>query len=304
MSAAVSRPRISVVVPTRDRAGYIKDCVPTILANAELFELLVIDQSADDSTERALKPFAHPKLRYVYSDQRGVTNGRNLGMELSTGDAIAFTDDDCRAPPDWVSQIAGLFEKDPEASIICGRVLIPAEQGEGMTTSFEPVVREWQGRYPPVDRDWGITANFALRRDVLNRIGPFDPVLGAGAPLRSGGEPDFIFRALRAGMKVVNAKEVQLSHFHTRAEGEASKKLLSNYGSGTAAAFLKHVRMGDLHATAIYFKHLTGCMKLMLNNAAHLRRPLGIGYTLAFLEGSMKSLSYRIDKKRRLYVPH
>lgn len=298
-----SRPRISVVVPTRDRAEHVRHCVPTILDNPELFELLVIDQSADNSTEEALKPLANAKLRYVHSDQRGVTNGRNLGMELSTGDAIAFTDDDCRVPPDWVARIAGLFAADPECSIICGRVLIPKEQGEGFTTSFEPVQRDWQGEYPPVDRDWGITANFALRRQVLLRIGPFDPVLGAGAPLRSGGEPDFIFRALKAGMKVVNAKEVEVSHLHARAEGEASKKLLSNYASGTAAAFMKHVRLGDLDAAGLYLRHLSGCAKLMLINAAHFHRPLGIGYTLAFLEGSVKSLSYRVDKKRRLYVP-
>ncbi len=303
MTAATSRARVSVVVPSRDRAGQIMACVPTILANSELYELLVIDQSSDASTEEALKPFAHPKLRYVHSDQRGVTNGRNLGMELSRGDAIAFTDDDCRVPPDWVAQIATLFENDPDASVICGRVLIPAEHGDGFTTSFEPVVRDWQGKYPPVDRDWGITANFALRKEVLQHIGPFDPVLGAGAPLRSGGEPDFIFRALKAGMKVVNAKEVVVSHFHARAEGEASKKLLSNYAAGTAAAFLKHVRLGDLDAAGIYCKHLTSCAKLMLVNAAHFHRPLGIGYTLAFLEGSVKSLAYRVDKKRRLYVP-
>jgi len=297
------RPRVSVVVPTRDRAEHVKHCVPTVLANPELHELLVIDQSADASTEEALKPFAGPKLRYVHSDQRGVTNGRNLGIELSTGDAVAYTDDDCRVPPDWVTKIAGLFEADPEASIICGRVLIPSSNAQGFTTSFEPVVRDWQGRYPPPDRDWGITANFALRKEVVARIGHFDPVLGAGAPLRSGGEPDFIYRALKAGMKVVNAKEVEVEHLHARAEGEASKKLLSNYASGTAAAFIKHVRLGDLTAARIYLKHLSGCAKLMLINAAHLHRPLGIGYTLAFLEGSVKSFSYRVDRKRRLYVP-
>jgi glycosyltransferase involved in cell wall biosynthesis len=295
--------QVSVVVPTRDRAGHIQACVPTVLANPELFELWVIDQSMDASTEEALKPFADPRLHYVRSAERGVTSGRNLGMQLSRGDLIAFTDDDCRVPPDWVFQIANLFEHDPDAAVVCGRVLVPTEHGEGFTTSFEPVQREWSGAYPPPDRDWGITANLALRRSVLERIGPLDSVLGAGAPLRSGGEPDFLFRALKAGFKVVNAKEVELSHVHVRSEGKASKQLLSNYASGTAAAFVKHVRMGDLDALRIYVSHLLGCVKLVVINAARLRRPIGIGYTLAFLKGSVASFSYRVDRQRRLYVP-
>jgi glycosyltransferase involved in cell wall biosynthesis len=297
------RPRVSVVVPTRDRPRHIDACVPTVLANPELLELFVIDQSADTSTEKAIKRFADPRLVYVHSTQRGVTNGRNLGMELSKGEVIAFTDDDCRVPQDWVSQIANLFEHDAEAAIVCGRVVIPAGQEAGYTTSFEPVQREWRGEYPPHDRDWGITANFALRRSVLRRVGPFDPVLGAGAPLRSGGEPDFIFRALKAGFKVVNASEVEVAHLHARAEGEASKRLFSNYASGNAAAFLKHVRLGDLDAGRIYLRHLFGCVRLMLINITALRRPIGVGYTLAFLKASLESLSYRVDRTSRMYVP-
>jgi len=56
----------------------------------------------------------------------------------------------------------------------------------------------------------GITANLSLRRSVIERVGKFDPLLGACAPLSSGGEPDMLFRVLRAGHKVVNASEVQV----------------------------------------------------------------------------------------------
>ena len=116
------------------------------------------------------------------------------------------------------------------------------------------------------------------------------------------GEPDFIFRTLRAGFKVVNASEVEVTHLHARASGEDSKKLLTNYAYGTAAAFLKHARLGDVRAATIYARHLIGCAKLVLINAATLHRPMGIGYTLAFLRGSLESFKYRIDRQRRIYV--
>ena len=187
--------------------------------------------------------------------------------------------------------------------MVCGRVVVPTGQGEGFTTSFEPVQREWRGAYPPPDRDWGITANLC---PAAIRAGSHRAARSGArrrCSLRSGGEPDFLFRALKAGFKVVNAKEVELSHVHARAEGEASKQLFSNYASGTAAAFVKHIRMGDLDALRIYLGHLLGCVKLMLINTSRLRRPIGIGYTLAFLKGSVASFSYRVDRQRRLYVP-
>jgi glycosyltransferase involved in cell wall biosynthesis len=295
--------RVSVVVPTRNRAAHAAACAATIVRNPQLADIIFVDQSDDRATEEALAAVHDPRLRYVRSELRGVTNGRNLGIEQSRGDIIAFTDDDCRVPPDWVERIAGVFAADPDAAVVCGRVCVPPEIKEkGFAASFEPEVREWKGKYPPPDRDWGITANLAVRRDVVARVGAFDAMLGVGAPMPSGGEPDFLFRVIRAGYKVVNAREVVLDHLGARKPGPEEKRLLQQYARGTAAAIVKHVRLGDLDASMLYLRHLSGCGRLMLTNALHLRRPLGIGYTLAFLSGTVQSFSYRVDRERRLYL--
>jgi len=268
-----------------------------------LLELVFVDQSDDHRTEEALATVSDPRLRYVRSDLRGVTNGRNLGIDVTKGDIVAFTDDDCRVAPDWVASLMKIFETDPEAAVVCGRVRVPQEIQElGFAVAFEPEVREWKGRFPPPDRDWGITANMSIRRDVLARVGPFDPFLGAGAPLRSGGEPDFLFRVIQAGFKVVNAREVQVDHLGARTAGAEATRLLKNYASGTGAAFFKYVRLGDIEGTTLYLRHLAGCGKLIVTNLRHLNRPIGIGYTLAFVSGSIASLKYRVDRSRRIYV--
>jgi hypothetical protein len=79
-------------------------------------------------------------------------------------------------------------------------------------------------------------------------------MLGAGAPPRSGGEPDFLFRALRAGYKVVNASEVVVDHYGARKPGEEFTKLIMGYGAGTASAMYKHVRLGDPDAIVLTLK--------------------------------------------------
>lgn len=295
-------PSVSAIVPTRGRPQHAVPCARSILANTDLLELTFVDQSNDTKTEEALATISDSRLHYVRSELRGVTNGRNVGMERSKGEILAFTDDDCRVAPNWIASIAKLFADDREAAVVCGRVHVPDDVAErGFAVGFEPLVREWQGRFPPVDSDWGITANLSLRRTVLESIGPFDPFLGAGAPLRSGGEPDFLFRVLKAGLKVVNAAEVNVEHLGVRMPGEESARLLKNYASGTGAAFFKYVRLGDVDGIKLYLRHLAGCGHLIVTNVTHLHRPIGLGYALAFVSGSLASLKYGVDRASSLY---
>jgi glycosyltransferase involved in cell wall biosynthesis len=266
-------------------------------------ELIVVDQSEDGATKAAIAAFGDARVRLLPSRLRGATNARNVGIEASQGDVIAFTDDDCRVAPDWATSVARLFAEDPQVAVMCGRVRVPPEvAARGYAVSFEPEVREWKGRFPPPGRDWGITANFAVRRDVFAAVGAFDSLLGPGAPLVCGEEPDFLFRALKAGLKVVNASEVLVDHFGARAHGPESSRLWRIYAAGTGAAIFKHVRLGDPDAVVLYLRHLFGCIRLVSTNVVHLRRPIGIGYTLAFLSGVTASLKFRVDRKRRLYI--
>jgi GT2 family glycosyltransferase len=294
--------RVSVVVPTRNRPAHAAACAESILAGDGFSELIVIDQSDDRSTEEALSMIPDPRLRHVRTETRGVTRGRNLGMAISEGEIIAFTDDDCRVPPDWIRRLVAIFLADGEVSVVCGRVRVPDEiQHLGWAESFHPRSREWQGRFPPLG-EWGITANLALRRSVLARVGPFDPMLGAGAPLRSGGEPDFLFRVLRAGLKVVNADEVPVDHLGIRKSGDESTKLIRGYGVGTAAAFLKHARLGDIAAAGIYMSFLASTASRVCGNILFRGRPTGAGFLLALLSGAVVSLRYPIDRELRQYV--
>jgi len=292
---------LSVVVPTRNRPDHAVACARTILAAGGFTHLIVVDQSDGTATRDALDALADGRLRYVPSNMRGVTRGRNLGMELSTCDVVAFTDDDCRVRPDWAVRLMAIFGAKPHVAVVCGRVSVPPEiQHLGFAESFHPREREWQGRYPPMGQ-WGITANLALRRSVLTRVGPFDPMLGAGAPLRSGGEPDFLFRVLRAGFTVINADEVVVDHLGIRKPGPEAQKLLKGYGVGTAAAFLKHVRLGDPAAAGVYLRFLATTIGQVSWKVLRGQRPSGAGFLLAFLSGSLESWGFPIDRARRQY---
>jgi glycosyltransferase involved in cell wall biosynthesis len=295
--------RTSVVVPTRNRAKHAFECAQTILASEGFSELVVVDQSDTSETEQVLSRIRDARLRYVRTATRGVSLARNVGIEASGGEIVALTDDDCRVSGDWVRQMARVFASDPDVAIVCGRVRVPEElRSQGFAEWFEPRYRTLKGRYPPGGKDWGITANMGVRRDALARIGLFDSMLGAGAPLRSGAEPDLLFRALRAGFTVVNAQEVVVDHLGIRPFGPEASRLMRGYGLGTGAALFKHVRLGDPAGLGVYLRFLGQNVVRVSSNILRAQWPTGAGYLCSFVSGAVASYRFDVDRTRKQYV--
>jgi GT2 family glycosyltransferase len=296
-------PPISVVVPTRNRPHHAVACAGSILSNVgDDFELLMVDQSENDATERALAVYAGDRrFRYVRSSGRGASAARNVGVEQSTAPIIAFTDDDCLVSTDWLQQIIRLFEQEPEAALVFGRVSIPDElKGKGFAAEFEPCQRAYYHEFPPAHGNWGLGANMSARRSLFVRLGPFDPLLGAGSAFRAGEEFDLAIRALAAGFKVVRAAEIAVLHLGVR-EGHEASKLMRGYGRGNGAAIAKHVRLGTREGKALlsWFTHFAGRGLL---NAVLGRRPTGLGFFCGMLAGAYLSLSQPIDRARGIYT--
>lgn len=286
--------KISVVVPTRNRPADLAACLSSILA-CDPFEVVVVDQG-----ERGAPHLPDdPRIRWLRCPPRGVCVGRNLGIEHSTGEVIAITDDDCRVEPGWLAAIAAVFDSDPEVALAFGVVRVPDKPGHA--ASFKPVRRVWQHEFPPPS-GWGIGANMGVRRSALERVGPFDPALGVGGELRSGGEPELSVRVLRAGLKIVHAEEFAVLHLGLRPPGAPSRALLRQYGYGTAAGLVKHVRLGERDVAFLYLRFLATFLGANLRGLLRGRlRESGLNLTLGFLQGTLGSFKLRIDRKSGLY---
>jgi GT2 family glycosyltransferase len=296
MVTATSHPQVSVVVATRDRPEHIAECVSSILANRGIpFELLVIDQS-DSTVSRDLvgKVIADAPLRWIKNDTRGLSHARNAGVAMARGSLVAFTDDDCRVPPDWLKSIVAVFTSDPELSILFGAVTVrPEDLARGFTASFIPKsVRELSGSIPSMRSPWGIGANMVIRRSTFEVIGMFDPGLGAGTTLFAAEEVDLMIRALVAGLKVVETPHVKVLHLGVRT-GKNASQLMRGYGVGFGATFLKHVRLrtpGALRALTEWFVvHLRRSLVKTLRG--HPRPGFGLlaGVLWGVCRGSMRS---------------
>jgi hypothetical protein len=171
----------------------------------------------------------------------------------------------------------------------------------GFTPVFEPRTRVYAGKLAPPE-EWGISANMGVRRDVFSEVGLFDEVLGVGAPLGSAAEYELLFRVWQARRTVVNATEVEVTHLGTRAHGDETRALLLRYSFGAGAAFAKHVRLGEPAAVGWYVRWLAHLVARNARAVLTRTRPTGLGVTAAFIQGSLASLRYGLDRRTRMYT--
>jgi glycosyltransferase involved in cell wall biosynthesis len=87
-------PKVSVIIPTYNRADLIGRAIDSILAQTlRAVEILVIDDGSTDNTRKVVGVYGEP-VRYIYQDNQGISSARNRGIELATGEYIAFLDSD------------------------------------------------------------------------------------------------------------------------------------------------------------------------------------------------------------------
>ena len=213
-------PTVSVVIATLDRPEKIPQAVASVLANDyPAFDLTVVDQSTTDETESALREVASadPRLHYLHVTEAGLSRARNTGIRETTGDIIAFTDDDCVVSDHWVdghrrcvrirprgsaalrlrAAAAGRGQSEPHA--------VPEARGARTTEPYRRLSRRRDGRElrrPPVPlrcdrrvrRDARVRRTTASGRRLRLRlshvpVGCGDPVAARGLrpPRRSPG---------------------------------------------------------------------------------------------------------------------
>jgi GT2 family glycosyltransferase len=281
------------------RAHEVIECLRSIQANTYApLEIIIVDQSPDDSIAAALRPLLQDdvRLRYIHTHIAGKTRAQNLAITTSDADLFAFTDDDCVVSHDWVGSIVEVFQRHPDVGLLFGEVRPPA--GHDWATSFVPelhVTREERLRPRLLPRATSLLgANMAVRRQTFAHIGLFDETLGPGGTcVEACEEIDFYLRALRAyppvGICLTPAFPV-VHKYGSRPQGEAARQLLRTYERGKTAIMARHARRGDVGAAC---KLALLAFEPFAEAAVNLLRtgkPRGAGMIVPYVEGIIRGL--------------
>ena len=170
--------RVSVVVPTYNRADFVLEAIASVLQqNHPDVELIVVDDGSRDGTAEVVSGFG-PAVQYLWQENRGVSAARNRGVAASTGDLIAFLDSDDLWLPSKVSAQVAYFEAHPDVQA-CHTDEIWTRRG----------VRVNERRIHRKQGGWQFLASLPrclispsavmMRRALWDRLGGFDESLPA-----------------------------------------------------------------------------------------------------------------------------
>ncbi len=215
--------RFSIVIPTHNRVETLRQTLRAATTQTyDDYEVLVVDDGSSDGTaDIVAREF--PTVRLIRQPNRGPAAARNQGIQESTGEIIAFTDDDCVPPPDWLTRLADGYARHPEVAGVGGSLKAPeAILAKNIIAQYEQHVARVVYRAGDVESIGGFacpaggTNNMSYHRNVLLQVGGFDVTF----PYAAGEDADLKWRICQTGapllyvpIKVVHLQPYTWSHF-------------------------------------------------------------------------------------------
>ncbi|MFZ0160749.1 MAG: glycosyltransferase, partial [Kineosporiaceae bacterium] len=273
--------QLSVVVTTCGNPEGLLRCVDSILASDGCRpRVIVVDNRPHLPGTRltvAQNYADEARVTLVSEERQGLSWARNAGIRSAETDLVAWTDDDVVVDRYWARSLVEAFAATAGVDLVTGLVRpleletqaqVWREVHRGYSNGFAR--RVWRTCEPPADAPLfpyatgriGTGANMAARREAFERLGGFDPDLGAGTPSAGGEDLDLIFRFLEAGSTVVYEPAAIICHAH-HADVDALVDQARNYGTGLASYLMK-LLLSDPHRLAAIARRVPAAV-------AHLR---------------------------------
>jgi len=217
----------SVIVPTHNRAAYLKDAVISVCQQtlaAERYEVIVVDNGSTDEAHEVVELVTdqYPIARYIRESSIGLHQARHAGARVAQGEILVYIDDDVIVPAGWLEAMLKPYA-DPHVACVGGKTL-PKWEAEppawldqfggngGGNLSLLDLGDE------TLELAWPQTVygcNMSVRRSVLYEIGGFNPdAIGDHRLiwLRGDGETGLHRKIYDAGYKVIYEPRAWLYH--------------------------------------------------------------------------------------------
>jgi glycosyltransferase involved in cell wall biosynthesis len=210
--------RFSITIPTYNRINRLRRCLAAATSqDYQDYEVIVVDDGSTDGTGDMIKQ-EFPKANYIRQEpNRGPAAARNAGIRAATGEIIAFTDDDCLPPLDWLTRLADGYMNYPTITGVGGFIEAPQHLLQSnLIAQYERSIG--RDRYGARDAEVlggyncpaGGTNNMSYRRKALLDIQGFDETF----PYPAAEDADLKWRLCQQGAQLLYTP-VKVNHLQS-----------------------------------------------------------------------------------------
>jgi glycosyltransferase involved in cell wall biosynthesis len=117
-------PRVSVIIPVYNAEEYLAETIRSVFAQTYRdYEIIAVDDGSTDNTLHALRRF-EPQIKVLAKTNGGPASARNLAINNSTGEYIAFLDSDDIWIEDKLEEQVAFLDKNTEMGLLFGEALM------------------------------------------------------------------------------------------------------------------------------------------------------------------------------------
>jgi len=171
-----NKPKISLIICAHNEENYIVDCLKEAIkySDGKFYEIIVVNNNSTDKTKELAMSI--PGVKVVDEKEKGLTKARQKGLEVATGDLLAYIDADTRLQPNWFNMAEHFFMTHHKAVSLSG----PYRYYDGsiINNFFLHII--WWLNAPIAYHLAGymiLGGNFVAKRDALIKMGGFDKSL-------------------------------------------------------------------------------------------------------------------------------
>lgn len=182
-------PAVSVIMPTYNRASYLKRSIDSVLAqDYKNWELVIVDDGGTDDSFKIINDYLmeHENIRYMKHKNRRPAMALNSGIQAAVGEYVTILCSDDIYKKDHLSLRMKFMQENPLVNFIHG----------GVEIIGDPYVKDKDNQNKKIHLDQcAIGGTFFCKRDVFNKVGGFNKVgYGGDANLLNRIEKDFVVK--------------------------------------------------------------------------------------------------------------
>ena len=165
---------ISVIVPVYNVGKYLRECLDSIVNQTyKNLEIILVDDGSLDDSGKICDEYAEKdsRIKVIHKENGGVSDARNVGMEISTGEYIFFVDSDDYIEKNAIKEFVGIAERENADIVIANNVFFRDCEviRENINNKGKEVYSKEQAAEHYASFDWGAW-NKLFRKEVHESI--------------------------------------------------------------------------------------------------------------------------------------